>query len=221
MADVLPGFIFDRNVARFRDTARGQFVSRSRITELMEAQVNGAEQRLANIAQGVFDKSVAPGVAQELMRDELRRVTLENRALGAGGLDQLTFRDYGAAGRQLRDSYQRMTNLVSGIERGEVTLPQALRRIEGYTLEARNQFFAAQRDAQANSGRVFEERRILHAAESCPDCIDYAAEGWVAQGQLPMIGESSQCQKYCRCTMESREVTPEMMQARLAERISA
>jgi hypothetical protein len=181
MADVLPGFIFDRNVARFRDTARGQFVSRSRITELMEAQVNGAEQRL----------------------------------------DQLTFRDYGAAGRQLRDSYQRMTNLVSGIERGEVTLPQALRRIEGYTLEARNQFFAAQRDAQANSGRVFEERRILHAAESCPDCIDYAAEGWVAQGQLPMIGESSQCQKYCRCTMESREVTPEMMQARLAERISA
>jgi hypothetical protein len=38
---------------------------------------------------------------------------------------------------------------------------------------------------------------------------------------LPLPGEQSECGKYCRCTMEQREVTPEMMQERLAERMAA
>jgi hypothetical protein len=110
---------------------------------------------------------------------------------------------------------------VDGVENGTVTLPQALRRIEGYALEARNMFFAAARAASQATGRMYEERRILHAQESCPDCIEYAAEGWTPQGTLPLPGEQSECGKYCRCTMEQREVTPEMMQERLAERMAA
>lgn len=215
MADVLPGFQFDRRVARYRDTARGQFVSRSRINGLLEQQVNGAEERLGNIIQGVFSKEIDAGYAQTLMRDEIRRVTLASNALGKGGIEQLDFRDYGRAGRQLRDTYQRMTNLVNGIERGEVSMAQAMRRIEGYTLEARNQFFAAQRDAVRQTGRMFEERRTLHARESCVSCIEYAAMGWVPQGTLPLPGEQSECGKYCRCSMESREVTVEQARERM------
>lgn len=171
---------------------------------------------MAQIVQGIADKSIAPGVAQEALRDEMRRLNLANAALGKGGIEALDFRDYGRVGIQLRDTYARITNLVDGVEQGTVTLPQALTRIDGYALEARNQFFAAQRAASQATGRIVEERRILHAAESCPDCIDYAAEGWVAQGTLPLPGEQSQCGKYCRCTMEQREVTPEMMQERIA-----
>lgn len=209
MPDILPGFLYERNISRYRDTSNGRFVARARVTNLMEQQVNGAEQRMAQIVQGVADHSIAPSVAQEAMRDEMRRLNLANSALGKGGLEQLDFRDYGRVGQQLRDTYARITNLVDGVERGEVTIPQALRRIEGYSLEARNQFFAAQRAASQASARVFEERRILHAQESCPDCIDYAAQGWTPQGTLPLPGEQSECQKYCRCTMEQREVQQE------------
>lgn len=210
---VLPGFTFSRTAARYRDTSTGQFVARARVVDLMEQQVAGSEERLAQIVQGVFDKSIAPGVGQEMMRDELRRLSLTNAALGKGGLDQLDFRDYGRVGRQLRDDYQRATNLVNDIAAGKATLPQALRRIEGYTLEARNQFFAAQREAAGATGRMYEERRILHARESCPDCIDYAALSWQPQGMLPLPGELSECGKYCRCTMESREVEQERIAA--------
>lgn len=209
MPDILPGFTFERNVARYRDTSTGKFVSRQRITDLMEQQVASAEDRMAQIVQGVAGKSLAPGVGQEMMRDELRRLALTDAALGKGGIDQLDFRDYGRVGNQLRDSYQRMSNMLDGVESGKVSLPQALNRLEGYTLEARNQFFAAQRAAAQASGRAMEERRILHAAESCPDCLTYAAMGWQPAGTLPMIGESSQCGKYCRCTLESREAQQE------------
>lgn len=206
MAEILRGYTYSRTAARYRDTSTGKFVARSRITELLERQVDASQQRLANIVQGVFAKEIAPGTAQMMVRDELRRLNLANSALGKGGIDRLDFRDYGRVGRQVRDSYQRMTNMLSDVQAGKITLDQALRRIEGYTLEARNQFFAAQREAIRQTGRRMEERRILHARESCEDCISYAAMGWVPAGTLPLPGERSQCGKYCRCTMESREV---------------
>lgn len=216
MADVLRGYQYSRSAARFRDTTTGKFVAKARVTELLERNVAGAEDRMAQIVQDVFNKAISPGAAQEAMRDEMRRLTLQNNALGKGGIEQLDFRDYGRAGRQLRDTYQRIGNLVDGVDRGTVTLPQALRRIEGYTIEARNQFFAAQRDAQSASGRVYEERRTLHARESCITCIEYAALGWQPQGTLPLPGQGgTECGRYCRCTMESRVVTPEMARERM------
>lgn len=215
MADILRGYTFSRSASRYRDTSTGKFVAKARVTDLMERQVNSAEQHMGDILQSLFAKDISPGIAQEAMRDEIRRVTLASNALGKGGIDRLDFRDYGRAGRQLRDTYARVSNLVNGIDKGTVTLPQALRRIEGYTLEARNQFFAAQRDAQRATGRIWEERRTLHARESCSDCIGYAALSWQPAGVLPMIGEQSECQKYCRCTMDTREVTVEQARERM------
>lgn len=213
---ILPGFTYSRTVARYRDTSTGRFVAKARITDLLESNVAGSEQRLGDIVQGVFAKEISAGAAQELMRDEVRRLSLQNAALGKGGIEQLDFRDYGRAGRQLRDTYQRMTSLVNGIERGEVSMAQALNRIHGYTSEARAQFFAAQRDAQRATGRIFEERRTLHASESCGDCIALAAMSWQPQGVLPLPCDgSTECKFYCRCTMESREVTVEQARERM------
>jgi hypothetical protein len=204
VADILRGYTFSREAVRYRDTNTGRFVALLRVNELMEQNVAGAENRLAQIVQGLAAKEIDAGYAQTLMRDELRRTTLQNSALGKGGFDRLTARDYGRAGQRLRDSYGRLTNLVSGMQSGDVSLAQALRRVEGYALEARQQFFAAQRDAHQASTGTFEERRILHAQESCGDCIGYAAQGWVAQGTLPLPGEESECGNYCRCTTEIR-----------------
>lgn len=213
MPDVLPGYTFDRTAARYRSTARGQFVSRARITNLLESQVASAEQRLANLVQGLYSKELAPGFAQTLMRDELRRLNLQNNALGKGGFDRLTFRDYGRAGNQLRDTYARLTNLVQGIDNGTVTLPQAMSRIQGYVTEARQQFFKAERDALRETGRRFEERRVLSASEHCPDCVSYARQGWQPLGVLPLPGELSQCGRRCKCSIERREVVEERVVA--------
>ncbi|MGP1666841.1 MAG: hypothetical protein ACTS5I_13200, partial [Rhodanobacter sp.] len=142
-------------------------------------------------------------------------------ALGRGGFERLNAADYGRIERQLRDSYARMTRLVRDIEAGRVTIPQALNRISGYTLEARRHYFVAQRDAVLASGRTFEERRTLHARESCSGCINLARRGWQPAGILPLPADgSTPCGSFCRCTMETREVTQEMAQER-RERVTA
>lgn len=222
MAEVLRGYTYDRRVARYRDTQTGKFVMRTRITNLLERNVNQAEDRLSLLIQSVAAKELAAGPAQVMMRDELRRLTLSNIALGKGGIDRLDFADYGRAGRQLRDGYQRMTNLMNDVRSGKATLPQALNRVQGYVLEARQQFFVAERAALRQADRRFEERRRLHARESCVDCMRYAGMGWQPLGTLPLPGQDSRCGSHCRCTVEHREV--EVIQAvtiRPQERVMA
>jgi hypothetical protein len=221
LPDVLPGFSFDTRASRYRNLSTGRFVPRDRgpnaITRLLEQSVNSAEQRMGNIVQGLAAGEIAPGPAQLMLRDEVRRLSLQNAALGKGGFDRLTAQDYGRVGRQLRDTYQRTANLVRDVQAGTVTLPQAMNRIEGYALDARRQFFIAERDAARASGRQFEERRTLHARESCIDCVGYARMGWQPADTLPLPGEGgTRCGSYCRCTIERREVVEEVR-----ERIAA
>lgn len=208
--DILRGYQWSRSAARYRDTSTGRFVSRTRITNLLEQNVDRAEHRLANLVQGLYNKELAPGYVQTMMRDEVRRLTLQNIALGKGGFDRLTFSDYGRAGRQLRDTYTRMTNLVRDIETGRASLPQALNRVQGYVLEARQQFFKAEREALMAAGHRFEERRVLAASEHCNGCVTYARMGWQPMGTLPLPGDGdTECGRRCRCSLERREVVEE------------
>jgi hypothetical protein len=175
----------------------------------MESHVAGAEDRLGSIIQGVYAKEIAPGVAQGLMRDELRRLHSQNRALGVGGWDRMTFeRDWAAVGGRLRGDYARMTNLVNDIVSGRATLSQALNRVHGYAGNARAQFFEgekqAQRQAAAAQSMALLMIRDLGVAEHCVDCVDYYQMGY--QFDLPLPGESSRCSTRCRCRVRYRTV---------------
>lgn len=220
MADVLPGFTFDRRAARYRDTSRGQFVSRTRIVHLLDTQIRGAEQRLGDIVAAMHDKSISPGMGQMMMRDELRRLSLQNAALAKGGIDKLDFRDYGRAGRQLRDTYARVANLTRDMQAGTVSIDQAMQRVRGYVGEARRNFFETEKETLRATGRQYEQRRRLNPAEHCRDCIRWAGMSWRPLGELPSPGEQSKCGSFCRCTMETREVTPEKARERMTRTLS-
>lgn len=219
MPDVLPGYQWDRSVARYRSTTRGQFVSRERILGLLDTQIHTAETRLGDIVTAISEGALSPGYGQIVMRDELRRLHLQNAALGAGGFDRLSFREYGRAGRLLRDDYQRLTRLLGDMQAGKVSLPQALQRVHGYVGSARVNFLEAERDAARATGRTFEERRRLGAAEHCEDCVGYARQGWQPLGVLPVPGERSRCNRRCRCTLERREVTEDMQRERMTQQL--
>lgn len=210
MADVLPGFAFDRESARYRNTSTGRFVARRDVLNLMERSIDTAERRLGDLVTALHEKRISPGIFQEQMRTELRRLHLQNSALGAGGFDRLGPREYGRAGQMLRGDYQRLTNLAQGVVDGNVSLPQALNRVSGYVGTARSNFLHAERDASADGaqrrGVRMEERRRLGASEHCVDCVRYAGLGWQPLGTLPVPGEASVCSRNCRCSLERREV---------------
>lgn len=206
MADVLPGYTFARDSARYRNTSTGRFVARRDILSLLDSQINGAERRLGDLVTALYEKNISPAIFQEQMRTELRRLHMQNAALGAGGFDRLTAREYGRAGQMLRTDYERLTNLARDIVDGKATLPQALNRVSGYAGSARVNFLEAERDAVRDTGRPMEERRRLGVAEHCDDCVEYASLSWQPLGTLPVPGNGSVCGSRCRCSLERREV---------------
>jgi hypothetical protein len=206
MPSILPNYSWEPSAARFRSSATGKFVARRTILDLMERQINSSEQRLTDLTTALHEGRISPAIWQEQMRTELRRLHTTNAALGAGGFDRMTFKEFGRTGGLLRNDYQRMTNLANDIVAGKASLPQALQRVRGYVGNARVNFFEAERDALRATGRQHEERRRLGASEHCIDCVHYAALGFQPLGTLPVPGQASVCGTHCRCNMERREV---------------
>lgn len=208
MADILPGYSFDTRVARYRSSESGRYVARRDIAGLLDAQVNSAETRLGDIVTALHEGRLSASTYQSTMRDELRRLHLQNAALGAGGFEQLGPREFGRTGGLLRDDYQRLTHLADGVANGEVTLPQALNRVRGYIGNARINFWEADRDAARmagnSSGMASLMIRDLGASEHCSSCTDYHSQGW--QYDLPVPGTQSECGSHCRCSARYRQV---------------
>lgn len=208
--EILPSYTWSRDVARYRSTETGRFTARRDIINLLETQVSSAERRLGELTTAYYEGRVSASTFQVTMRDELRQLHSQQRALGAGGWDRMDNRAWGAVGGRLGGfggDYERMTNLAQAIANGEVTLPQALNRINGYVGNSRIQFWEAEREAARQTGRRYEEARRLGSAEHCNSCVDYAAQGWQPLDTLPSPGVDSECGTHCRCTLERREVT--------------
>lgn len=206
---ILPGYTWNRDVARYRSTDTGRFVARRDIIGLLESQTNSAETRLGELVTALHEGRVSASSWQSVMRDELRRLHSANAALGAGGWDRLDYRAWGRVGGYLQADYARMERLAQDIADGKATLPQALQRVNGYVVSARRNFFEGERQAMQRSGRQWEERRRLGGAiEHCGDCLDLVAQGWQPMGALPVPGDgSTECKSWDRCVMERREVT--------------
>lgn len=207
MADILTGYTFDKDTGRYRSGSTGRFVARKQITGLLEKQVQDTEQRMQDLVTGLHEEKIAPSVFLAQARTELKRAHLTNRALGAGGWDQLDSRDFGATGGALRTGYQKLVGTVEDMQRGDATLPQAQQRMRSYAGDARRQYFDAEKRRRKPSGAdmVLIFRRIAAAdANTCKDCMDYYEAGW--QYDVPAPAERCQCLGNCRCSVMEKEV---------------
>lgn len=200
---LLPGYTYAKSVGRYRSVQTGRFVSHTRITELMDAQIQQAEQRLQALATAFYEGQLAPAVWLVAARDQLRRLHIQQAALAKGGFAQLTQGDYGRIGAVLRTEYAKLVGTMGDVQNGAATLPQALNRMRAQAGAARSEYFRTQRDVLAavdESGMVRIVRRILDpTAMHCGDCIEYYERGWVLVRELVPPGEGCQCLGNCRC----------------------
>jgi len=213
VADILPGYRWNQRAARYVDNRTGRFVARSRILGLLDDQVIGAEQRLGELTTAYHEGRLSGSVWVEQMRTQLRRLHLQNAALGAGGWDRLGPREFGRVGGNLRADYQRLESFARDIQDGTLTIGQALNRTNLYIGNARVEFWEAERERvpAPGAGNVALERRMLGIAEHCEDCIDFYDQGWQRLGQLPPPGRQSVCLTNCKCRFERTEVLSSVM----------
>lgn len=165
---------------------------------------------MISLTTAFHEGRIAPAVWVEQMSTNIKRLHLQNRALGAGGWDRLTQADYGAIGGRLRVEYQRLGDFAVAIQNGDSSIAQSLNRVNMYAGTARRQYWQSLESRQlAPPGMVTLEKRNLGRAEHCDDCVEYYNMGWQLIGTMPEPGDGSACMSNCQCTKEYRQVRSE------------
>jgi hypothetical protein len=135
---------------------------------------------------------------------ELKHGHLAAHALAQGGWAQMTPAAMGRAGADIKAQYAYLARFGREIADGVQRLDGSLRSRAALYVQAMRGSYHHARERVMTARGFDEERRVLHATESCVDCIGYAAQQWQPIGSLPGIGQDSRCHVNCRCSMEYR-----------------
>ena len=186
---------------RYRDRATGRFVSELTVRSDLDKYIDAKNAKLDSLTMQLRNREISLADWQTQMRNELRTAHTNAAMVAKGGRDQMTNADWGRTGRELRTQYEYLDKWAADIASGKAPLDgRANVRAQLYGDASRSTYEQNRRATAATNGNQLE-RRILHAAESCADCMQYAALGWQPIGTLPRIGQS-QCRTNCKCTFE-------------------
>lgn len=196
------GFIFDRSVGRYRDLATGRFVSEKSLEVLMNSYADDfLAYNIDKITSDFLDGKITLTVWQERMARELKDAYVVTGSVGRGGRYLMDYSDYGRIGGHLRAEYRYLNQFAQEIKLGTLSSAQIRWRAHLYARGAQMSYWEGRRKAFQDAGKSLE-RRVLHPAEHCEDCIQYAAQGWQSIGTFPPPGLGSRCMHGCRCSME-------------------
>lgn len=191
------------STGRYQDRATGRFVKELQVRADLDKYIDAKNSRLDDLANQLRNREISLADWQLQMRNEMRMMHNAAAMVAKGGREQMTHADWGRTGRELRSQYEYLDKWAADIASGKAPIDGRLNTRATLYGDASRGTYEQSRRAQAADKGNEEEQRILHAAESCVDCIQYAALGWQPIGSLPKIGDS-QCRSRCRCTFSYR-----------------
>jgi hypothetical protein len=193
--------IFDRATGRYRDGDR--LLTREEVRAEMEKITRHVERQSRILANRLINKRISLVEWQISMRELVKASHVLGGALGYGGFAQMTSARWGTIGAELRRQYRYLNRFARHIEQGRVILEsQIANRAQLYAKSIRTVYYLGETAVAKLSG-IGESRRILHALESCTQCLAWSRRGFVPIDDQPPVGKLI-CGQYCRCTFEYR-----------------
>lgn len=201
-----PDIVWDERAGRYASASTGRYIASRLVKDELEKVIIRSGENIAAASEALRAGSIGLAEWQTTMMREVKLAHVASAAAANGGWAQMSQSDWGYAGSLIKEQYKFLDNFATQIANGEQPLDgRFVRRADMYAKAGRATYEKARGRYQKNDNGMTEERRVLHAQESCNDCIKYADKGWVEIGTLPPIG-ASQCRVYCQCTFEYRRL---------------
>jgi hypothetical protein len=195
-------FSWNPATQRYRFTSgasSGQFASRSQVEALTEKYISQSKDKISDLADLLISKAINVATFEKAVANQLKTAHINSYALGKGGVGQLTQRDYGIMGAELKKEYQYLRNFAQEIAQGNLSPDQIRARLAMYADGLHGSRELGKLEGHRAAGYIWE-RRSLHSGESCADCIRYQGQGWMPLGVLPNPGDRCRCRSRCRCS---------------------
>lgn len=200
-----PDWTFDSTLGRYRDRATGRFLSKREALALTQRSIANASRELLEITTSLANGVIQLQDWQRRFAQLLKELHLAQYLLGRGGAANVYPADFLVVARILKEEYRFLDAFARDIALGRLSVAQAQARARLYLNKTTTSYWQGDAKAQERASHPQEMRRLLAPVEHCPDCVAYAAAGWVPVGTLPMPCVNCQCGANCRCTVEYRD----------------
>ena len=205
------GVSWSHDLGAYVWNSNGRIVSDAKIQSQLDNIVDEFHKNVERLAERLDNGNLTIAQWQERMKQEILDIHRTQYTVGRGGVDQMTPRDWGRLGSDLRwMHYDSLDGFALDISNGKqlpdgtfrpYTESEIRARSKLYMNSSNKQYWRGKTEAKIAAGYVTEQR-FLNPAEHCGDCTGYAAQGRVPIGTLPPPGEDSECQANCKCTMK-------------------
>jgi hypothetical protein len=185
---------------RYRDPATGRYISRAAVRRALEESLVNLERRTDTLQGDLRARRISLTDWRDEMRLTIKQTQMAAHEIAHGGRAQMTQADYGRVGQAVRRQYEYLENWVHEIEAGAPIDGRMEPRAALYLKSGRTAFLQAEQQEMARRG-ITLVRNILHASESCAQCIAETAKGLVPISHLSLPGQRT-CLGNCRCTLE-------------------
>lgn len=187
---------FDKRLNRYRAPS-GQFISPERVRREIEKAVELVKTDMRAIGERLNRGEINLPQFQIEMTDALKAAHGLAASIGKGGRKQMTAKDWGAVGNDLKSQYKYLNRLAREIELGKVSPVQIANRAAAYGNGLRASFYRQTGENERDNGRTMA-KRVVHSKEGCAECASWAAKGFVSIDEQPRIGGLI-CGSFCKC----------------------
>lgn len=191
------------------------------LTDYSLNSIQASQEAIVELSKLIADKGLTPTAWMNLMREELKFEYIRQYLLGVGGLTEMTQSDWGKLGAMLKEQYKYLNGFRDDLASGNYTPEQIQGRAGMYINSSKEAFEKAQEKVMSDAGAE-EELWVLGdvKTEHCPDCLEFADQGWQPVGTFPMPGEGkTRCLTACGCHKEYRNANGDVMVSEVAERV--
>ena len=197
MPETKPLWYWDDSVKRYRSPVTGRFIGIDDMNGLRAEFMESQKERVEGVTNVYAAEAIDFKTYRNQVTDIIRQTYVDLYAMGAGGRNNLTAKDWGSIGGMLKEQYGYLNPFMDQIEAGELSQAQITVRLKMYINSASEAFWRAfardipidlphypgdgstacltncqcRWDIQFVPGVGYNCYWILGEAENCDDCI--------------------------------------------------
>ena len=194
---------FSRKTQRYHDRGRHFFLSRDEVKQRFDEALESAANDIYDIADRLIAKELTVADWEAQTRATLRTMRIWGYTIGAGGQRNLDADDYSKLGAEGNRQNQYLRQFAKDLKAGKLTENRFKSRLKLYVQDAEKIREVGRNRSHIKAG-FSEEIRHRTKTNSCPECLAYAAYGWVPIGTLPDPGRDCSCKSGCGCFKDFR-----------------
>lgn len=190
---------------RYQAVDSGRFLSAAGSDQLRDHFLNLQRDRLAELADRLSAGDLSLGSWERQMRSSIKQLWTTEYAYGRGGRNAIIDANRAELGNLVTRQWEYLSGFARDLEAGLLTAEQVRARAQLYANAAVLAHAAGEAASfEDQDPSTIEELNRLGSSDSCRQCPDLTALGWVAFGTLPLPG-SRLCKSNCRCRISRRQ----------------